>query len=58
MIRKLNMLSEYIDNEKIDSENFYKCDFKNLVTLGKILNKIKPDIIINMAAIIEFKKKI
>jgi dTDP-4-dehydrorhamnose reductase len=47
----------FVGRKKIDSENFYKCDFKNLVTLGKILNKIKPDIIINLVAFVNFSKK-
>ena len=37
---------------------YVKCNLKNHKKIKKILEEIRPDIIINMAATIDFKKKI
>ena len=35
---------------KINLKNFFKCDLKNSKKLDKILQKIKPDLVIHLAA--------
>lgn len=60
----LNILSKKkfkiycLTRKKIKKENYFKCNLTNLKLLNFYLNKINPEIIINLAAVVNFKKKL
>ena len=57
-VKKYNHKLLFIGNKKIKNKNYIYCDLKKLKELNSILKDINPDIVINLAAQVNFGKKI
>tara|TARA_B110000971_G_C19978020_1_gene485953 strand:- start:666 stop:1481 length:816 start_codon:yes stop_codon:yes gene_type:complete len=56
-LKKYNYKLLFIGNKKIKNKNYIYCDLKKLKELNSILKDINPDIVINLAAQVNFGKK-
>ena len=56
-LKKNNYELFCIGKKKIKNKNYIYCNLKNIKKLNSILKNINPDIVINLAAEINLKKK-
>tara|TARA_B110000305_G_scaffold213107_1_gene248739 strand:+ start:719 stop:1534 length:816 start_codon:yes stop_codon:yes gene_type:complete len=56
-LKKYNYKLLFIGNKKIKNKNYIYCDLKKFKKLSSILKNINPDIVINLAAQVNFGKK-
>ena len=45
-------------SRNISGENYIYCDLSDLANVKRILDQTKPDIIVNLAAFVDFRKEI